>query len=111
MYFTYGLHHCANVVTGAEGDGQAVLLRAVVPLEGIEVMRQRRRGVPERHLVDGPAKLCQAWDLDVRHDGLDLISHPEVWIGDDGTEPPPSPTRTPRIGIRVGTDRWWRFTV
>lgn len=79
VYFTYGMHHCANVV--------------------------------DRHLVNGPAKLCRAWDLDLSHDGLDLVSHPEVWIADDATAPPPFPTRTPRIGISKGTELLWRFTV
>ena len=63
VYFTYGMHHCANVVTGADGDGQAVLLRAVLPLDG----HRRDGGAPPRRagsLADGPGKLCQAFGLD-----------------------------------------------
>ena len=111
VYFTYGMHHCANVVTGAQGDGQAVLIRALAPLSGRDVMRRRRPGVSDRHLLDGPAKLCQAFDLDRRHDGLDLVEHPHVWIGDDGTMPPAQPRQTTRIGLRHGTDLPWRFLI
>ena len=66
VYFTYGMHHCANVVTGDDGDGQAVLLRAVVPLRGIDVMRRGDAGGPTA-LADGPGKLCQAFGIDRRH--------------------------------------------
>lgn len=111
VYFTYGMHFCANVVTGAEGDGQAVLLRAVVPERGIEVMRARRRGRPDRILADGPAKLCQAFGLDRRHDGTDLLLDPALTIVDDGTPPPADPVVTPRIGISVATDVPWRWLV
>lgn len=109
VYFTYGMHHCANVVTGPDGDGQAVLLRAVVPVDGIDALRARRPGHPDRRLADGPGKLCQAFGLDRRHDGLDLTSDPTVFIADDGV--PAQGSTTPRIGIRHGTDRPWRWLV
>lgn len=111
VYFTYGMHHCANVVTGARGDGQAVLLRAVIPLEGGEAMQARRPpGTPHHRLADGPGKLCQAFGLDRSHDGLDLCGRAsDVWIGDDGTPPPVDPVRTGRIGIRVGVEHPWRW--
>jgi DNA-3-methyladenine glycosylase len=109
VYFTYGMHFCANVVSGEAGDGQAVLLRAVEPLEGVDVMRVRRGGRPDRLLADGPAKLCQAFGLDRAHDGIDLTSDGDVTILDDGTPPPASTATTPRIGIRLGTDRPWRW--
>ena len=111
VYFTYGMHHCANIVTGAEHDGQAVLIRSVLPLDGVDLMRRRRGGVPDRRLVDGPGKLCQAYDLDRRHDGLDLVTNDQVFVGDDGVPPPAAPLCTPRIGIRHGTDLLWRFVV
>ena len=96
VYFTYGMHHCANVVTGAVGDGQAVLLRAVTPVAGIDEMRARRTGRPDRSLADGPGKLCQAFGLDLRHDGLDLCgTGSPVWIGDDGVPPPDAPLGRP----------------
>ena len=94
MYFTYGMHYCANVVTSTDGDGQAVLLRAAVPMRGLDLMRARRLGRPDRILADGPAKLCQAFGLDRRHDGTDLTVDPEITIVDDGTPPPTDPAVT-----------------
>ncbi len=111
VYFTYGMHHCANIVTGPEHDGQAVLIRALTPLDGHDVMRRRRAGVPDSRLADGPGKLCQAFDLDRRHDGLDLVVHDQVFVIDDGVPPPVAPLHTPRIGIRHGTELLWRFVV
>lgn len=111
VYFTYGMHFCANVVTSTEGDGQAVLLRAVVPLRGLDVMRTRRGGRPDRILADGPGKLCQAFGLDRADDGTDLVHDPTIMIVDDGTAPPRRPVVTPRIGIRVATDVPWRWLV
>ena len=113
VYFTYGMHHCVNVSTGAEGDGQAVLLRAVVPMSGLELMTARRgRG---RRIADGPGKLCQAFAIDRSVNGVDLCdpSHgqPAIGIFDDGLEPPTEPQQSLRIGIRVGTDRLWRWSV
>ncbi len=61
VYFTYGMHYCANVVTGGEGQGTAVLLRAVMPLDGIDVMSERATAGVD--LADGPAKLCQAFAI------------------------------------------------
>ena len=108
VYFTYGMHFCANVVTGAEGDGQAVLLRAVHPITGVALMRQRRGDRPDRRLADGPAKLCQAFGLDRDDDGRDLATDATVTIVDDGVPVPPARTSA-RVGIRVGTEHEWRW--
>jgi DNA-3-methyladenine glycosylase len=109
VYFTYGMHHCANVVTGAVGAGQAVLLRAVQPLDGVEVMAERRHG--RGRLADGPGKLCQAFGLDLRHSGVDVCGTGEVRIVDDGTPPPVDAVTTPRIGITKAVELPWRFLV
>jgi len=111
VYFTYGMHHCANVVTGVAGDGQAVLLRAVVPLAGLDVLRPRRPAARrDADLANGPGKLCQAFALDRSFDGGDMCSPAApVWIGADGTAPPVEPRVTERIGIRVGVDLPWRW--
>ena len=110
VYFTYGMHHCANVVTGGVGDGQAVLLRAVVPVHGIEAMRVRRRGRPDRELTDGPGKLCQAFALDRGHTGVDVCDPGSaVRLMTDGTPPPADPLVGPRVGISAATDRPWRW--
>jgi len=107
VYFTYGMHHCANISTGATGDGQGVLLRAIVALTGLDALRARRPGRPDRQLADGPGKLCQAFGLDRRHDGLDVTTDPVVRVVDDGAVP--ASRVTTRIGIRLGTDRPWRW--
>lgn len=110
VYFTYGMHHCANVVTGANGDAQAVLLRALVPLAGVERM-QARRGAHVRpvDLTNGPGKLCQALGLDRSADGAALGD--DIRIVDDGVAPPTEPGVSTRVGIRVGVERPWRWYV
>ncbi len=112
VYLSYGMHHCANVVTGRDGDGQAVLLRALTPLSGIEEMRARRLpGVSLAGLTDGPGKLCQALGLTLADSGRDVCAGGPVRLGDDGTPPPPAPIVTPRIGISKAVDLPWRFVV
>ena len=108
VYRSYGIHWCANVVTGSEGDGQAVLLRAVDPIEGAEEML-RRRGRPP--LADGPGKLCQAFGLDGDDDGTDLCSHGPIGIVDDGAGRRFVPIAGPRVGITKAIDTPWRFRI
>lgn len=109
VYLIYGMYHCANVVTGAEGDGQAVLIRAVDPVAGQAVMRRRRQG---RAIADGPGKLCQAFALDRRDDGSDLCSTASrVRLVDLGLDPPRHPSCGSRIGISAGSDRPWRWWI
>jgi len=109
VYFTYGMHHCANVVTGPEGHGAAVLLRAVVPVAGIELMAERRGGRPQ--LADGPAKLCQAFAIGPEHNGVDVCGGDGVSLFDDGVPPPRRPVVGPRVGISKAVDVPWRFRV
>jgi DNA-3-methyladenine glycosylase len=103
VYFSYGMHHCVNIVTGDEGDGQAVLLRAVEPIDGVDVMRSRRGAVPHRSLADGPGKLTQALGLDLTDNGRAA----EVY--DDGVAPPAHPRIGPRVGITQAADWPRRF--
>ena len=98
VYFSYGVHHCVNVVTGGEGDGQAVLLRAIEPIDGIDVMRARRGPVPARSLTDGPGKLTQALGLDLTDNGR------RAEFYDDGVPPPDHPHVGPRVGISRAAD-------
>jgi DNA-3-methyladenine glycosylase len=111
VYFTYGMHFCMNVVTGLEGEGSAVLLRAVEPLEGVGHMA-RGRGVDDpRLLCAGPARLCQAFGVGRELNGTDLVAegilHVERGqpVGDDDV------LVGPRVGIRAGVDQPWRFSV
>jgi DNA-3-methyladenine glycosylase len=113
VYFSYGMHWCANAVCGEEGEGIAVLLRAGSPMAGVEAMRVDRPAARrDQDLANGPAKLCQALGIDHRFDGIDLTSATsEVVIVDDGVAPPRRPGRSPRIGISVAVERPWRWFV
>jgi DNA-3-methyladenine glycosylase len=115
VYFVYGMHHCVNVTTRAAGLPEAVLLRALEPVEGIDLMRVRRRipDAPAWRLCRGPGALCQALGVTRAHDGVDLTAGP-LRILDAPAVPPASVARTARIGVAyAGADaqRPWRFLV
>lgn len=101
VYFVYGMHYCFNVVTEREGFPAAVLVRALEPLEGIEVMRTRRGGRADVELTSGPARLCQALGIDRRFDGVDLCA-PDVdlFIEENGAMPDVAVAAGPRVGVR-----------
>jgi DNA-3-methyladenine glycosylase len=113
VYFTYGMHFCANAVCGEEGVASAVLLRALAPVAGLEEMRAARGPTArrDRDLCSGPAKLCQALGIDRALDGTDLVDGAGVVVLDDGTPPPAVPARSRRIGISVGVEHEWRWYV
>lgn len=109
VYLSYGIHQCANVVVGADGRGEAVLVRAVTIFDGVDEARRRRSGRALRELANGPGKLCQALAIGAEHDGVDLLDAASpVRLSDDGT-PPPDPIVGPRIGITKAVDTPWRF--
>ena len=113
VYFTYGMHWCANVVAETDGVAAAVLLRALTPLEGLEAMYAARGPAArtERDLCSGPAKLTQALGIDGALDGADLVSGDRgVTIVDDD-QPPPTPAVTTRIGLTRGAELPWRFYI
>jgi DNA-3-methyladenine glycosylase len=110
VYLSYGIHWCVNIVCSVRGDGCAVLLRAVEPLEGIEIMRRRRGGVADRQLCSGPGKLCQALGISRRVDGAAMRHSPLTMILEK-TAAPPAFTVTPRIGITQAADWPLRFIV
>jgi DNA-3-methyladenine glycosylase len=108
VYFTYGMHHCCNVVVGEEGTAAAVLLRAGEVVEGTDLARARRVRANDRDLARGPARLCQALGIDRRHNGADLAE------GDlTLTLGPPVPAGRvatgPRVGLRLAAEHPWRF--
>ncbi len=105
VYFTYGMHHCCNVVCGPEGEASAVLLRAGEVVDGLEVARGRRPGSTDRDLARGPARLCKAMGIDGSANGLDLRD--SLTLG----EPSPASgvSTGPRVGLRLAADRPWRF--
>ena len=107
VYFIYGIHFCFNVVTQSEGEPEAVLIRALLPLEGIEVMKQRRGLVVEKNLCSGPGKLCQALAIDSSCDGLDLQG-PQLYIQETILPSKIKIQSGPRIGIAsVGEAKHW----
>jgi DNA-3-methyladenine glycosylase len=111
VYFTYGMHHCMNVVTGSEGEGSAVLLRAAEPLEGVKEMASHRGTDDPRALCSGPGRLCQALGIAREQNGLDLVRGHDLWLL-EGTPVSPSEIDVgSRVGITSGIERPWRFSV
>lgn len=108
VYFTYGMHYCCNVVTGPVGHGSAVLIRALEPLEGGDVMQENRHNVREHQLTNGPAKLCQALGINKGLNGHDLHQKPLQLV----IQPKlarENIIQTTRIGISRAKDMPWRF--
>ena len=108
VYRSYGVHWCANVVCGDEGVGAAVLLRALEPTSGIELMRARRGVEDPRLLASGPGRLTQALGLTGAHDGADIARPPFELV------PPARPAEviaSPRVGITRAIEEEWRFSL
>lgn len=106
VYFTYGMHWCMNIVVGEEGRGEAVLIRAIEPDSGLEIIRKRRNNKPDYELTNGPAKVCQALAVTGADNGAKLnegrflLLRPTKKLEFEATE---------RIGITRDTHRLWRF--
>jgi DNA-3-methyladenine glycosylase len=108
VYRSYGVHWCANVVCEPEGHGAAVLLRAIAPTRGLDVMRERRGTADERKLCSGPGRLCEAFGIDGSMNASVLGRGPvRVFAG----TPVAEVAVGPRIGISVATDQPWRFGI
>ena len=106
VYFSYGMHWCANVVCGPDGRASAVLLRAGEVVAGERVARERRGGRSGADLARGPANLTQALGIQRHQDGLDLTGHLEL----SATPVPEAAVATgPRVGVSVAHDVPWRF--
>jgi DNA-3-methyladenine glycosylase len=114
VYFTYGMHFCANVVTGKKGIGEAVLIRAVQPMSGIEVMRKNRGFTRDKKdetmLANGPAKLCEAFGIEREENGTDLLGD-KIFLADGEVILNSDIGTSTRIGITEGKERKWRFFV
>ena len=128
VYFTYGMHWCANAVCGPEGQAQAVLLRALAPISGVDDMRRARlaaaarfnavepagtgRPLSDRHLASGPARLCQALGITGEDDGVDLVRGDRgLKVVDDGMSPPRRVGVSGRVGLSSAAELPWRFFV
>ncbi|HVS58762.1 MAG TPA: DNA-3-methyladenine glycosylase [Candidatus Saccharimonadales bacterium] len=108
VYFTYGMHYCMNVVCGPVGHGAAVLIRAIEPLEGENIMSSNRHGIMGPSLTNGPAKLCYALGVDKTMNGHDLHKSP-LQLVINPPVPAKSIVHTTRIGITKDAHRPWRF--
>lgn len=100
VYLCYGIHHLFNIVTGKEGDPKAVLIRGVVPFEGLETMLERRNRPPMKRLAAGPGTVSQALGVHTRHSGISLQDD-AIWLEDHGIGVPENEIQ---IGPRIGVD-------
>jgi len=108
VYFTYGFHNCLNFVTGKKGIATAVLIRAIEPTNGIEIMSKFRKTAIPKRIASGPGKLCQALAIDRGLNGIDVTkSNSPLYVLNQGKKM--SVKSSSRIGISVGTERKWRF--
>lgn len=113
VYFTYGMHWGSNAVCGEVGQGWGVLLRALEPVHGLDLIRAARPAIRrDRELASGPGRLSQAMGITRSLDGADLVKNDRgIRIVSDGTPPPLDPVVGPRIGIRRAMDFPWRWHV
>lgn len=113
VYFVYGMYYQFNVVSGVEDIPHAILVRALEPVEGLDIMRARRHSHPDHNLTNGPGKLCIAMGIDRHLDGADLLGD-RVWLEDFEKISPRRIARGPRIGIDYA-EEWitkpWRFWI
>ncbi len=110
VYLIYGMHHCFNVTSGPAGRGEAVLVRALQPLEGVRMMEERREGRGGRELCNGPGKLCRAMGINLQHSGHDLRK-PPLRVLLPATRLPLQVDVSTRIGISRDAHLKRRFTL
>ena len=114
VYFTYGMHWMLNFVTEAEGSPAAVLIRGIVPTEGIERIAARRAGRPKEEWTNGPGKICMALAINRVQNGVDLCApEAELFVEYGVNISPSSVTNSPRVGLNSVPEPWksipWRF--
>lgn len=114
VYFTYGMHWCLNVVTGEINYPAAVLIRSIIPVEGLAVIAQNRENVPVKNLTNGPAKLTQALQINKMQNGIDLTNEENnLWIEEGMSVEEKIVKTSPRIGIANTPEPWrskpWRY--
>lgn len=116
VYFTYGMHWMLNFVTEEEGFPAAVLIRAIMPTEGISIIASRRNTQSQKRWTDGPGKICQALGIDGGFNGADLCSpKAQLFVEYGESIPDQSVTKGPRVGLNSVPEPWksipWRFLV
>lgn len=108
VYFIYGMYHCFNVTAGKRGKGEAVLIRALEPIIGIEQMKENRKTENLKNLCSGPGKLCQALCITRKQNGLDLVHSPlKVLVPNKQVQI--RIKSSTRIGIKKASHLRWRF--
>src|SRR5437016_2295892 len=108
IFFNYGAHFMLNVVSEPAGIAAAILIRALEPLDGIELMQRHRKATRPLDLTRGPGRLAAAFQIDRRHDGLDLCAPGPLWLGEI-SQPTGQIGKTVRIGITRAADQLLRF--
>jgi DNA-3-methyladenine glycosylase len=109
VYFVYGMYWCMNVSSERAGIGAGVLIRALEPLEGIDLMKMRRGASSLRDLARGPGRLTRAMAIDKDYDGVDLCTDRSLWLGESDPEHRVVVAATTRIGLSRAQSRPWRF--
>ncbi len=109
IYFIYGNYYCLNFVTEKEGFPAAVLIRALEPVDGIKIMQKNRENIKLDNLTNGPGKLCQALGIDKKFNGWDVTS--QIFFVEDKGEKVDPIESSPRVGVKVGKDKRWRFYI
>jgi len=116
IYFTYGMHFCANVVTGKLNEGAAILLRSLEPIEGLDIMAMNRYNksiineIEKRNLTNGPAKICRAFDIKRNENGT-LLTGDKIFILNAPKISSNNIEVTTRIGIKKSIDLPWRYYI
>lgn len=110
VYLSYGIHSLLNAVAEPDGEPAAVLIRALEPTAGLDLMRARRGGRPDRELCSGPGKLTEALGIGLDANGTDLASEPFLLLAPERGWSADT-VRSPRVGISKATERPWRFSV
>jgi DNA-3-methyladenine glycosylase len=108
VYLIYGMYHCLNIVSGKKGEGEAVLIRALEPVDGIELIQKRRKTKKIENLCNGPGKLTQAFGITRKHNNLSLFDGP-LYIC--GSKIMPEIASSGRIGLSAGKELELRFFV
>ena len=109
VYLIYGMYHCMNIVSGKTGEGEAVLIRALEPIRGIDLMRERRGIEKIEKLCNGPGKLAQAFGITREHNNISLLDDGEMRLHDSREKPEIQVSG--RIGLSLGGELQLRFFV
>ncbi len=112
VYFIYGNHHCLNIVAKEEGDmAGGVLIRGIIPIDGIETMHQLRNTDTVSNLTNGPGKIGQALNLNLSHNHIDITKPGKLYITEGIAISSQNVSATPRIGIQKAQEKLWRFVL